>query len=74
MHDSSNLILRRHLAPLLRQERINRGLTTSQVAIVCDLSADTIERIEKGLAASVKKYFHLLHYYRKNIKIDLIDR
>lgn len=74
MHITSNLILRQYLAPLLRQERLNRNLTPSQIAIVCDLSADTIERIERGLGVSIRKYIHLLHYYGKNIKIELIDR
>ncbi|MBQ8661942.1 MAG: helix-turn-helix domain-containing protein [Alphaproteobacteria bacterium] len=74
MHITSNLILRQHLAPLLRQERLNRGLTPSQVAICCDLSADTIERIENGLGVSIRKYIHLLHYYDKNMKIELVDR
>ena len=57
MHITSNLILRQHLAPLLRQERLNRGLTPSRIAIVCDLSADTIERIEKGLGVSIRNIF-----------------
>lgn len=74
MHITSNLILRQHLAPLLRQERLNHGLTPSQVAIVCDLSADTIERIENGLGVSIRKYINLLHHYGKNIKIELVDR
>ena len=74
MHITSNLLLRQYLAPLLRQERLNRGLTPSQVAIVCDLSADTIERIENGLGVSIRKYIHLLHYYGKNMKIELIDK
>ena len=73
MHTTSNLLLRQHLAPLLRQERLNRNLTPSQIAIVCDLSADTIERIENGLGVSIRKYIHLLRYYHKEIKVELVD-
>ena len=74
MQITSNLLLRQMLAPLLRKERLKRGLTPSQVAICCDLSADTIERIENGLGVSIRKYIHLLHYYDKNMKIELVDR
>lgn len=74
MQITSNLLLRQHLAPLLQQERLNRSLTPSQVAICCDLSADTIKQIEKGERASIRKYVHLMRHYGKDMKIELVDR
>ncbi len=74
MPASSSLILRQHLAPLLKQEREKRGLTPCQVAVECDLAAETIMRIENGSAISIKKYARLMHYYGKKMKIELVDR
>ena len=74
MQITSNLLLRQMLAPLLRKERLKRGLTPSQVAICCDLSADTIEQIERGERAAIRKYVHLMRHYGKDMKIELIDK
>ena len=66
-------ILRERLAPLLVEERLKRNLQPAQIALVCDLSVDTINQIESGGAMSFKKYRQLLHYYGKKIKVELID-
>ena len=71
---TSSLILRQHLGPLLKEERLSRGQTPQQVTVECDLAAETIMQIEKGERASIQKYLRLMRYYRKNMKIELIDR
>ena len=66
-------ILRERLAPLLVEERLKRNLQPAQIALVCDLSLDTINQIEVGGAMSFKKYLRLLRYYNKKIKLELVD-
>ena len=66
-------ILRDRLAPLLVEERLKRNLQPEQIALVCDLSADTIKQIEKGCDMSFQKYRRLLRHYNKKIKLELVD-
>ena len=58
---------------MLVEERLKRNLQPAQIALVCDLSVDTINQIESGGAMSFKKYRQLLRYYHKEIKVKLVD-
>lgn len=73
MKMKSHYILRHQLAPLLREERLKRKLLPAQIALVCDLSVDTINQIEAGGGVSIRQYRHLIKYYRKKIKVCLVD-
>ena len=73
MNLKAHHILRERLAPLLVAERLKRNLQPEQIALVCDLSVDTINLIESGGEISFKKYRQLLRYYHKEIKIELVD-
>lgn len=71
---TSSFILRRHLGPLLKEERLSRGQTPQQVAVECDLAAETIMQIENGERVSIQKYLRLMRHYRKNMKVELVDK
>ena len=73
MVNSLSLILRRQLAPQLRQIRLERKLQINQVASHCELSAGQIDLIELGQAISLRKYLRLAGYYGKKIRMDLVD-
>ena len=66
-------ILRNQIASQLRQLRVDKNLSISNIACDCDLSVNNIDAIERGEALSFKKYFCLIRYYRKKIHIQLID-
>ncbi len=66
-------ILRNQIASQLRQLRVDKNLSISNIACNCDLSVNNIDAIERGEALSFKKYFRLIRYYRKKIHIQLID-
>ncbi len=73
MVNTLSIILRRQLAPQLRQIRMERNLPVSQIVQHCELSANQIDLIELGRTVSYRKYLRLAAYYGKKIKLELTD-
>ncbi len=74
MSTTASSILRDNLTLLIKEERLKRNLTLAQVAIECELTAATLEKMEQeGSEVSVNKYLRLLRYYKKRIKMELVD-
>ena len=58
----------------LRKIRIEKGLTTADVALHCDLSLNSINEIEKGNKVSFTKFKRLLSFYDKRFEILITDK
>ena len=58
----------------LRKIRIEKGLTTADVALHCDLSLKSINEIEKGNKVSFTKFKRLLSFYDKRFEILITDK
>ena len=68
-----SFLLRYQLASQLRHIRLDKNLPITDIACRCDLSIANIDAIERGEALSFKKYFRLIRFYDKRIKILLSD-
>jgi transcriptional regulator with XRE-family HTH domain len=74
MTDSFRAELLKNLGTNLRKIRIEKGLTTADVALHCDLSLNSINEIEKGNKVAFDKYCHLLTFYNKKLDIVIKDK
>ena len=58
----------------LKQARLERGLSQTDVALQTDISLAELNRMEAGAMISFKKYKQLIHFYGKEIHFILKDR
>ena len=72
MNNISSLI-RRQIAPQLRDIRIARKQNIAEVAQNVTLSVATIDMIERGENVSLQKYLLLARYYKKQFLFLLLD-
>ena len=61
------------LGKMLRDLRLERGLTLADIALHADVSVDTIRHIENGTKTGYDKYKSLLSFYHKKFEIVLKD-
>ena len=61
------------LGKLLRDLRLERGLTLADIALHADVSVETIRHIENGTKTGYDKYKSLLNFYHKKFEIVLKD-
>ena len=74
MTDSFRAEVLKNLGTNLRKIRIEKGLTTADVALHCDLSLNSINEIEKGNKVSFTKFKILLSFYDKRFEVVITDR
>ena len=74
MTDSFRTEVLKNLGTNLRKIRIEKGLTTADVALHCDLSLNSINEIEKGNKVSFTKFKRLLSFYDKSFEVVITDR
>ena len=74
MTESFRAEVLKNLGTNLRKIRIEKGLTTADVALHCDLSLNSINEIEKGNKVSFTKFKRLLSFYDKKFKILITDK
>ena len=66
-------IITGYLAPELSRLRRERNLLLQDIAVMTKLPATTIDAIELGRVVAFHKYLKVLRFYRKEIKLVLVD-
>ena len=74
MTDSFRAEVLKNLGTNLRKIRIEKGLTTADVALHCDLSLNSINEIEKGNKVSFTKFKKLLSFDNKRFEVVITDK
>ena len=74
MTDSFRAEVLKNLGINLKKIRIEKGLTTADVALHCDLSLNSINEIEKGNKVSLTKFKKLLSFYNKKFEVVIKDK
>lgn len=74
MTDSFRAEVLKILGQNLRKIRIDKKLTTADVALHCDLSLKSINEIEKGNKIAFNKYKKLISFYDKKLEILIKDK
>ena len=74
MTDSFRAEVLKNLGINLKKIRIDKGLTTADVALHCDLSLNSINEIEKGNKVSLTKFKKLLSFYNKKFEVVIKDK
>ena len=74
MTDSFRAEVLKNLGINLKKIRIDKGLTTADVALHRDLSLNSINEIEKGNKVSFTKFKKLLSFYNKKFEVVIKDK
>ena len=74
MTDSFRAEVLKNLGINLKKIRIDKGLTTADVALHCDLSLNSINETEKGNKVSFTKFKKLLSFYNKKFEVVIKDK
>lgn len=74
LHKKINNSFKNRIARDLAWIRRSRGLTMKKVSEDTGLPVEEIDYLEARYTRSWKSYLHLLDYYKKDIKISLVDK
>ena len=74
MNKNFKHILLKNLSEELKQIRLKKGLSQTDVALQTNISLQNLHLIEEGENLAFRKYMHLLHFYGKEIRFVLKDR
>lgn len=61
------------LGAVLKQMRLEKGLTLTEISAQTDLSIQNIMNIESGCGVAYDKYKKLLGFYHKTFEIVVVD-
>ena len=67
-------MLLKDLSRQLRQVRIAKGLSQTDVALQVNISLKELHRLEEGEVIGFKKYLSLVHFYGKEMTFVLADK